>query len=318
MFTDILVFDVGEVNAETNLPYLNVSPNCTSTRNSGLLILREHRYYGRSLPALPATVLPDDLNAYYKFHTIEQALEDVAMFARTFTWGSATVSPGHVPWVFVGGSYPGARAAWARKRNPDIWYAALASSAVVHEAPENQYYYQATLNGPRERGYGASADDMVAMAAWVESADDAAIIDWLMALGNTGEAAAALFDPASLSDNLNVYVTTALGTPLTEYQNYAFQNGTGARGDLAYFCGLMAQLSSDGAEGGVFSALSEKEAIAAYVSAAGQVLERRLLAAGSTVSKRGLFKRQITNSTGGEKDQGDVTCAENARSASSS
>ncbi|KAH0604564.1 uncharacterized protein H6S33_006941 [Morchella sextelata] len=324
----IMLFDVGEVDADTVLPYLNLSHQTAQARaNSGLLILWEHRYYGRSLPALPATVLPDDLNAYYKFHTIEQALEDVAVFARTFTWGSATVSPGLVPWVFVGGSYPGARAAWARKRNPEIWYAALASSAVVHEAPENQYYYQAILNGLREHGYGACADDMVAMAAWVERADDAAVIDWLVALSNTSEAATEFFDPSSISAPLTDYVTGALGIPLTEYQDYAFQNGTGGRGDLADFCGLMAQLSADaGAEGGVFdSALSEAEAVAPYVSAAGLVLKRRLdLTAGSTVSKRDLthininmFKRQVTNSTGGGGGGGGggetvSTCAENA------
>lgn len=45
---------------------------------------------------------PDKIGAYLKYHTIEQALEDVVVFAKQFTFGNATVSPGQVPWVFLG------------------------------------------------------------------------------------------------------------------------------------------------------------------------------------------------------------------------
>jgi len=45
---------------------------------------------------------PDKIAAYLKYHTIEQALEDVAVFAKKFTFGNETVSPGQVPWVFLG------------------------------------------------------------------------------------------------------------------------------------------------------------------------------------------------------------------------
>lgn len=65
----------------------------------------------------------------------------------------------------------------------------------MRSAPENQYCFQAL----GEHGYGACADDMVAVAAWIERADDAAIVNWASAMRNTSEAAARVLDPQDLS-----------------------------------------------------------------------------------------------------------------------
>jgi hypothetical protein len=65
------------------------------------------------------------------FLTVEQALEDVVTFANNFTLptsasaagrinGSDSLRPNKTPWIFIGGSYPGARAAIMRVRNPDV------------------------------------------------------------------------------------------------------------------------------------------------------------------------------------------------------
>lgn len=85
---------------------------------------------------------PDQIAQYLKFHTIEQAMEDIVVFARDFTYGSQSMSPGDVPWVYLGGSYPGARAAWMRLRNPAIFHASLASSAPVQLQKDFYQYYR--------------------------------------------------------------------------------------------------------------------------------------------------------------------------------
>lgn len=66
-----------------------------------------------------------------QYLTTEMALKDFVLFANTFKWGDAAVSPQQAPWVVVGGSYPGMRAAFLRKLYPETVYAAYASSAPI-------------------------------------------------------------------------------------------------------------------------------------------------------------------------------------------
>ena len=65
----------------------------------------EHRYYGLSNPY-------DDLSvASLKFHTIQQAVDDLEYFAKNVVLpqpDGAAVKPGQAPWVLIGGSYSGA------------------------------------------------------------------------------------------------------------------------------------------------------------------------------------------------------------------
>ncbi|KAK3110944.1 hypothetical protein LTR53_014257 [Teratosphaeriaceae sp. CCFEE 6253] len=106
---------------------------------SGLAVLWEHRYYGWSLP-YPIDSLtgmaPDGFEAY-QYLTTEQALEDTVYFAQHFqpagfsSNATSLLHPSHTPWIFIGGSYPGARAAFSRLRNPEVWYAAWSSSGAV-------------------------------------------------------------------------------------------------------------------------------------------------------------------------------------------
>jgi hypothetical protein len=112
-----------------------------------LLILWEHRYYGESLPT-PKTSLQtvDDYANYYQYLTVEQALEDVAVFAKNFslpTHPGKDFRPNSTPWIFVGGSYPGVRAAWMRLRNPEVIYASLSSSGPVELQEDFWQYYVA-------------------------------------------------------------------------------------------------------------------------------------------------------------------------------
>ncbi|CUS09404.1 unnamed protein product [Tuber aestivum] len=139
-----------------------------------LLILWEHRFYGASMPDMTSAMrfTPDKIADYLKYHTIEQALEDVVVFAKQFTFGNEIVSPGEVPWVFLGGSYPGARGAWMRARNPDIFHASLASSAVVQLQMNFWQYYRVVEETMAKTGYGNCSADIRRLNKWVDNAFD--------------------------------------------------------------------------------------------------------------------------------------------------
>ena len=83
----------------------------------------------------------------YKYLNNEQALEDAVYLAKNFS------PPGYSeeeaqgmradksPWVWIGGSYPGIRAAILRERNPDVFFASWASSAPVQTQVEMSVYW---------------------------------------------------------------------------------------------------------------------------------------------------------------------------------
>ena len=114
-------------------------------RYHGIALIWEHRFYGQSLPFEVNVTTGKPLAEYgaYKYLTNEQALEDVVYFATHFD------PPGHnesltsnsTPWIFVGGSYAGVRAAMIRQRNPDVFLASWAASAPVHSVPFSSTYF---------------------------------------------------------------------------------------------------------------------------------------------------------------------------------
>lgn len=113
----------------------------------------------------------------WKFLTTEQSLEDVVFFANAFAKAGNTslgseslvtdkftsgpndlntsdpltttdpltlpLNPSTTPWIFLGGSYPGIRAALLRTRNPEVVFAAWASSAPVQAQVDMSSYYKA-------------------------------------------------------------------------------------------------------------------------------------------------------------------------------
>lgn len=137
---------------------------------------------------------PTHLEQYLKYHTIEQAMEDVAVFAKGFSYPglpNVDLKPGNTPWVFVGkllptpvvlhgnanssfpgGSYPGARAAWMRLRNPEVFHASLASSAVVELEEDFWEYYHVVETTMQNSGYANCSADMRAVAAFLNDAFD--------------------------------------------------------------------------------------------------------------------------------------------------
>ena len=81
----------------------------------------EHRYYGESQPFSSWDT------ANLRYLTVENALADIAV-AIDMAQKHAT---GKHPVMVIGGSYPGALAAWFRYKYPHLATGALASSAVV-------------------------------------------------------------------------------------------------------------------------------------------------------------------------------------------
>jgi hypothetical protein len=114
---------------------------------NGLAIVWEHRFYGQSSPfPLSADSTNAEKEAAYHFLNTEQALEDAVFFAsRLEIRGPGGVDsdlkPNVTPWVWIGGSYPGQRAAMIRNRNPDVFFASYSSSASVEIRTSLPEYY---------------------------------------------------------------------------------------------------------------------------------------------------------------------------------
>ena len=79
----------------------------------GATVVLEHRYFGLSNPYSDLSVTS------LKYHTIQQAIDDLAYFAQNVQLpmpGGNSVAAPTTPWVIVGGSYSGALAAWTMAR----------------------------------------------------------------------------------------------------------------------------------------------------------------------------------------------------------
>ncbi|TYZ58009.1 hypothetical protein PybrP1_003504 [[Pythium] brassicae (nom. inval.)] len=86
------------------------------------ILALEHRFYGESVPNGNLET------SNYRFLTVQQALADLKHFREAY---QQTLPGAGNQWIAVGGSYPGALAAWFRVAYPDTTVAALSSSGVV-------------------------------------------------------------------------------------------------------------------------------------------------------------------------------------------
>lgn len=116
----VVVLDGGETSGANRLPFLRKGiVNILSNATSGVGVVLEHRYYGKSLPNVsypsyqPMTLSTDDL----RFLNNEQAEMDSVRFIQNLDLGyledslAEVTGPEHRPWIYYGGSYAGARAA---------------------------------------------------------------------------------------------------------------------------------------------------------------------------------------------------------------
>ncbi|KAK7531089.1 serine peptidase, family S28 [Phyllosticta citricarpa] len=159
----VFVYDAGEANAESSLPFLERESSFFRKmvdEFGGIGIIWEHRFYGKSSPISKTDPTTDE---HYRYLTIKQALHDVAAFAANFSrpdFPTFDLTPASTPWVFVGGSYPGSRAAWMRQFYPHIIFASYASSAPVQIDRDLDNYYDQIYRGMNAYGFGNCTKDI--------------------------------------------------------------------------------------------------------------------------------------------------------------
>ncbi|THU93213.1 peptidase S28 [Dendrothele bispora CBS 962.96] len=276
----VFLFDSGEQNAAPLLPYyLQEFHGLSATmrlakRYKGIAILWEHRYYGKSMPfPVNAETTPEQ----WQFLTTEQALEDVIFFANSFsndTLNSSSIDtsdplslplhPSTVPWIWLGGSYPGVRGAFLRVRNPEVIFATWASSAPVHAQVDMASYYKAA---ERSLTRNCSAD-WVAVTKHVDTvlqgSNETLATETKFRLlkarlsgpgGNTTGADGLTMEQANSTSNVNA--AGILMDPLNFYQYYGFA------ASLLPFCNLLEtrNFTAEPLEGGVVSSAEGQQGI---------------------------------------------------------
>ena len=107
-------------------------PGRIAQENHGASIVLEHRFFGFSNP------YPDLSDKSLAVHTLENAIDDLVYFANNVKLpfpndlqDPSQVGPDKVPWILVGGSYPGALTSWTMVARPGVFHAGWSSSGVV-------------------------------------------------------------------------------------------------------------------------------------------------------------------------------------------
>jgi hypothetical protein len=219
----VFVYDGGEGDASGSVSVLN-SPDSIMgqfmKQYHGIGIVWEHRYYGTSTP------VKIDLNtpaSAFEYLDTEQALADVPAFAWNFTrknFPDVDLTPGSTPWVFVGGSYPGIRAAFVRHTYPETIFASYAASAPVEASIDMSFYFEPAWKGMIAYGYGNCTADIQAA---VRAMDD--IMD---AGGNQSFALKEKFLGSGTGNNTNSGFADALTTIFANWQSYGASYGIGS------------------------------------------------------------------------------------------
>jgi hypothetical protein len=114
-------------------------PPCDSIAHS-----LQDRYYGASTPWKI-----QDTKAL-QYHTLENAIDDYTNFAKNVRFAfdtSGSSNAPKAPWIFVGGSYSGALAAWIAKVSPGTYWAYHASSAPVQVINDFWQYFEPIREG---------------------------------------------------------------------------------------------------------------------------------------------------------------------------
>lgn len=136
----IYIVNTGEQSGDgMNATYLTSQrlPGRLAAETGGAIVIMEHRYWGKSMPV-------QNLSTHnLQFLTLKNALKDITYFAEYFPapWDKpGRNKPSKAPWIYMGGSYSGALAAWHAVKEPVTIWAYYASSGVV-EAIGNFWGY---------------------------------------------------------------------------------------------------------------------------------------------------------------------------------
>lgn len=135
----------------------------------GMGVLWEHRYYGDSVPFGTYSTDPDP--EQMKYLTTDQALADIPYFAQSFTrdhFREIDLTSHNTPWVMMGRSYPGMRAALARQTYPDTIFAAYVSSAPVEARIDASAYFNQVWRALVAKGFENCARDTQAAMQYID------------------------------------------------------------------------------------------------------------------------------------------------------
>ncbi|OCK83398.1 peptidase S28 [Lepidopterella palustris CBS 459.81] len=220
----IFIYDVGEADAEPSALFRLQDPNSFFKQivdaYGGIGIAWEHRFYGNSTPV---TIDLDTPAEEFTYLTAEQALADIPAFAAQFSRKNinATLTPEKTPWIFIGGSYPGMRAAFVRKFYPDTIYASFASSAPVEARTDMSVYFEPIWRGMNAYGWANCTKDIHAAINYM---------DGVMERPFSASALKERFLGLGAGNNTNAGFADALSTPFYLWQSYGVEGGsTGLR-----------------------------------------------------------------------------------------
>ncbi|EEP78155.1 predicted protein [Uncinocarpus reesii 1704] len=223
----VIIFDGGEGDAQGLANYYLEDQTSYIVQLlqefGGVGLVWEHRYYGQSNPY---PVNDNTPASQLQYLSNEQALNDLPYFARTFRRRSISydLTPRSTPWVMIGGSYPGMRAAFSRLKHPDTIFAALSSSAPVQARIDFSAYYEQVYRGLIAYGYGNCTRDMQAAYQYIDSQ---------LAQQNTATYIKQLFLGPGAERNTHGVFTQALLAVWVTWQTY------GPTGEVAQFCNWM-------------------------------------------------------------------------------
>ncbi|CAG8933986.1 unnamed protein product [Penicillium salamii] len=256
----VFIYDVGESTAEHVAPYL--LGNTTSFLGqmmqefNGIGIVWEHRYYGASLPY---NVSNQTLPEHFQYLTNSQALADIPVFAANFTRKNvnATLTPDSTPWVMLGGSYAGMRAAFTRNEYPETIFAAYASSAPVEARVDMSVYFDQVYDGMVANGYLNCTRDIKAALEYIDeqlSTPATAALIKQKFLGKGAEV------------NSNGDFTAALGIIYGVFQNYGLDGGILGLGSFCEHLETDAETGNPAPAGGFAETRGNKYAAERYAS----------------------------------------------------
>ena len=141
----IIFVNPGEQSGEGfNKSYTTLQrlPGLFAKETGGAVIIMEHRYWGGSSPFEELTT------ENMQYLTLDNSIMDNIYFAKNFKPPfdpSGRSSPDKAPWVFSGGSYPGALAGWLAALEPGTFWAYHGTSGVVEGIRDFWQYFQPVL-----------------------------------------------------------------------------------------------------------------------------------------------------------------------------
>ncbi|ETS84162.1 hypothetical protein PFICI_02187 [Pestalotiopsis fici W106-1] len=207
----VVIFTPGEAAAAAYTGYLTPRTLTSAIAQAidGAIILIEHRYWGSSSPCQnQTTTCLQDL-------TLQQAVDDFVNFAQNAPLPfdpSNSTNADQAPWVWVGGSYSGALAAWIEKLSPGTFWAYHSTSGPVEAVYDYwEYFY------PIQQGMPKNC-----------SLDYEAIIDYVdsVFINGTEEEKTALKQQFLLEDlEHDDDAAIAISSPIWAWQSIQFYSG---------------------------------------------------------------------------------------------